>query len=138
MSGAPQVRLSWAEHFLNWFPRHTTLYFRRDKAEQEAERKGAIAVMKRHFAQVSPFFDAIDREHARLRAEVAEWKAKFADLHVAHGAIEQSLKQQDAEVEQLRRERDEARVDAEMYKERSQRLSALLAKSIENGLKEDL
>jgi predicted RNase H-like nuclease (RuvC/YqgF family) len=60
----------------------------------------------------------IDRmlsEIASLRAEVAEWKAKFADLHIAHGAIEQSLKQQDAEVEQLRRERDEANDRATCY-----------------------
>jgi chromosome segregation ATPase len=69
---------------------------------------------------------------ARLRAEVAVWKAKFADLHIAHGAIEQSLKQQDAEVEQLRRERDEAKVEAERLRVIARDTDPALRKRIES------
>ena len=57
-----RVKLSLVERFLNWYPSHTTLYFRRDLAEKKAERAGVLALSRRHADQLTPFFSKVQAE----------------------------------------------------------------------------
>lgn len=60
-----QVRISWVEHFLNWYPRHTKLYRRRSKNDPPYFPKG----MQEAFDELKPFFVTMK---ASIEAETKE------------------------------------------------------------------
>lgn len=47
-----QVKMSWIEHFMNWYPRHTKLYRRRSKKDPS----DLMTLMKQEFDELEPFF----------------------------------------------------------------------------------
>lgn len=79
------VRLHWAERFLNWFPHHTKLYLR---GERGKDMGGRMALQKELFNALAPFFDALRKEALteghkaglRIRARVFEWDAQTVRL----------------------------------------------------------
>lgn len=67
-----QVRISWLEQFMNWYPRHTKLYRRRSK---EDGAKSYLVAMQTEGAELRPFFLPIERmqnERDRYRAALDE------------------------------------------------------------------
>lgn len=49
------VRMSWVEQFMNWYPRHTRLYRRRSKDDPPYFTAG----MQQEFDELKPFFTAM-------------------------------------------------------------------------------
>lgn len=67
-----QVRMSWLEHFLNWYPRNTRLYRRQSKAD---DAKSYLDAMKIEGEELRPFFAPIERmqnERDRYAAALGE------------------------------------------------------------------
>lgn len=54
---SPQVKLSWIEHFLNWYPRYTKLYRRRSKNDPS----NYSDMVKLQFEELKPFFMMMEK-----------------------------------------------------------------------------
>lgn len=75
---APKVRLSWIEHFMNWYPRNTKLYRRRSKNDPT----NVIALMSAEFDELKPFF--VRMQEAIRQAALEEAAAKLRHEAIEH------------------------------------------------------
>lgn len=92
-----QVKMSWVEQFMNWYPSNTRLYRRRSKTDSAS----LIANMKSEFDELKPFFmgmaDTIwhkaKREERENRMLLARAILDCRTIGEAHAMAGQSLEE---------------------------------------------